>query len=146
MPGASPRKRILVVCLGNHCRSPLAAAILTSRGHDTVTVRSAALHAGRLLHQPAHPLMVQAAEALGHDISSHRGTQLTAEMLHWADSILAMDRSILGQLHQQADPEDRPKVTLYLPGADVPDPWGKSPAAFTASAAMIEQAADHHLR
>lgn len=87
MPPASPARRILVVCLGNHCRSPLAAAILTHRGGPAVAVCSAALHAGHLAGQPAHSLMIEAARTLGYDLTSHRGVQLTAEMLHWADTI-----------------------------------------------------------
>ncbi|WP_199729576.1 low molecular weight protein-tyrosine-phosphatase [Micromonospora sp. M71_S20] len=135
----------MVVCLGNHCRSPLAAAILATRGGDAVVVRSAALHAGRLVDQPAHPLMIEAATALGYDLTDHRGVQLTAAMLHWADTILAMDQSILTRLREQAHPDDQLKLRLYLPDADVPDPWEKTAADFTACAQLIDQGADQHL-
>ncbi|GAB1646871.1 low molecular weight protein-tyrosine-phosphatase [Krasilnikovia sp. MM14-A1259] len=143
MPPASPARRILVVCLGNHCRSPLAAAILAHRGGPSVAVRSAALHAGRLAGQPAHPLMVEAGAARGYDLTGHRGVQLTDDMLRWADTVLAMDRTILD--HLQARNGDRRKLRLYLPHADVPDPWGKTPADFVACAALIAHGADQHL-
>ena len=145
MPTTPPARRILVVCLGNHCRSPLAATILAHRGGATVEVRSAALHAGRLADQPAHPLMVAAATALGYDLTAHRGVQLTPHMLTWADTIIAMDRSILARLHQDARPQDQHKLCLYLPDADVPDPWEKTAADFTACASLIANGADRHL-
>jgi protein-tyrosine phosphatase len=145
MPPASPARRILVVCLGNHCRSPLAAAVLAHRGGTAVTVRSAALHAGHLAGQPAHPLMIKVGTALGYDLTGHRGVQLTAALLQWADTVLAMDRSILEKLQKQAHPGDLPKLRLYLAQADVPDPWGKTQADFAASAALIDHGADQHL-
>src|SRR5688572_4643077 len=79
MPNEPQVRRILVVCLGNHCRSPLAAAILARRGGTGVDVRSAGL-AHHHIDQPAHPQMVIAAKALGYDISGHRGAQLTPQL------------------------------------------------------------------
>ena len=143
-PSTPPGRRILVVCLGNHCRSPLAAAIIARRGGDAVDVRSAGLHPRRHVGQPAHALMITAAHTLGYDLTSHRGVALTTELIAWADLILAMDQAVLEQLEQRTEPADRAKVRLYLPGADVPDPWGKEAADFTACAALIDQGADQH--
>jgi protein-tyrosine phosphatase len=42
-PNTAWSRKILVVCLGNHCRSPLAAAVLVHRGAGAVDVRSAGL-------------------------------------------------------------------------------------------------------
>lgn len=142
---ASPAHRILVVCLGNHCRSPLAAASLAHRSGAAVAVRSAGLHAGRFVGRPAHFLMIEAAKTLGYDLAGHRGVQLTTEMLHWAGAILAMDRAILAQLRERAHPRDQPKLRLYLPDADVPDPWQKTAADFTACAELIHHGAGRHL-
>ncbi|MEV4703782.1 hypothetical protein [Actinoplanes sp. NPDC049316] len=86
----SAARRILVVCLGNHCRSPLAAAVLARRGGSAVEVHSAG-QAPQHVDRPAHPLMVAAAREIGYDLTDDRGVQLTADLLGWADLILAMD-------------------------------------------------------
>jgi protein-tyrosine phosphatase len=138
-------RKILVVCLGNHCRSPLAAAILAHRGGAAVDVRSAGLSTRRLTDEPAHPLMKIAASELGYDLTDHRGVQITTELLEWADLVLAMDQTIFTRLHQLAGPTDSAKIRLYLPANDVPDPWEKDAAAFTACAALIAAGADRHL-
>jgi protein-tyrosine phosphatase len=143
-PVASPVAKILVVCLGNHCRSPLAAAVLARRGGSAVDVRSAGLHPRRHVGRPAHPLMITAAEELGYDLTRHRGVALTPALLAWADLILAMDRTILDQLQQRTDATEHPKIRLYLPDADVADPWDKTPADFTDCAALIDQGADQN--
>jgi protein-tyrosine phosphatase len=141
----SKRRKILVVCLGNHCRSPLAAAILARRGKATVIVRSAGLHPRRHVDRPPHPLMITAARELGYDITGHRGVALTPQLLAWADLILAMDQAVLEELQRRADADGRPKIRLYLTGTDVPDPWGKELTAFTDCATLIEQGAAQHL-
>lgn len=141
----STARKILVICLGNHCRSPLAAAVLARRGGTAVDVRSAGLHPRRHVDRPAHPLMITAAENLGHDLTGHRGVALTPQLLAWADLILAMDHTILDQLQQRTDATEHPKIRLYLPNADVPDPWEKTPADFAVCAALIDQGADQHL-
>jgi protein-tyrosine phosphatase len=144
-PADSPARTILVVCLGNHCRSPLAAAILTHRGGNVVDVRSAGLHPSRHVGRPAHPLMIRAAGALGYDLTDHRGVALTPELLAWADTILAMDQAVFDQLQHRATPADRSKIRTYLPGADVPDPWGQEAAEFAACAALIDLGAARHV-
>ncbi|MFI9272786.1 low molecular weight phosphatase family protein [Kitasatospora sp. NPDC052896] len=56
MTGERPR-RVLVICKGNICRSPTAAAMLAARLGDRAEVRSAGTH-GRYAGEPAHPLMI----------------------------------------------------------------------------------------
>lgn len=138
-------RNLLVVCLGNHCRSPLAAAVLARRGAAAVDVRSAGLHPHRHVDRPAHPLMIAAAANLGYDLTGHLGAALTPDLIAWAGLILAMDRTILAELHRRAA-ADRSKIRLYLDNADVPDPWGKEPEDFAACAALIDHGAGQHLR
>lgn len=136
-------RRILVVCLGNHCRSPIAAAVLARRGGSAVDVRSAGLvghHAGR----PAHALMVAAAGDLGYDLTGHRGVQVTPDLLGWAELVLAMDQAVAEQLQHQAGATAQPETRLYLSGADVPDPWGKTAAEFASCAVLIDAGAAEH--
>ena len=138
--GEADSRRVLVVCLGNHCRSPLGAAALARHGPPGTEVRSAGLaakHQGR----PAHPAMIQAAAALGYDLAGHLGAQVTAQMLDWADLVLAMDRAVLAELRALAGGRASPELRLYAEGRDVPDPWGKDADAFSACAQLIEEAA-----
>jgi protein-tyrosine phosphatase len=132
--------KILVVCLGNHCRSPLAAAALARHGPPGTEVRSAGL-ASKHQGKPAHPAMTSAAAVLGYDLSAHQGTQVTTALLDWADLILAMDNAVLTALRQLAAGRPAPPMRLYLDGADVPDPWGKDEQAFTECARLIDAAA-----
>ncbi|GAA2118372.1 low molecular weight phosphotyrosine protein phosphatase [Actinomadura alba] len=138
-------RRILVVCLGNHCRSPFAAAVLARHGGAAVEVRSAGTR-DKWVGKPAHPTMIAAAARCGYDLTGHRGVQADSALMEWADVILTMDRAILATLRELADARTVPKLTLYLDGQDVPDPWGQDDAAFAACAAGIESGATRHLR
>ena len=86
---------------GNHCRSPIAATILASRGRATVEVRSAGLHPSRHADRPAHPLMIAAAQHLDYDITGRLGVETTPHLLAWADLVLAMDRAVLDEVLQR---------------------------------------------
>ncbi|RMH44610.1 MAG: low molecular weight phosphotyrosine protein phosphatase, partial [Gammaproteobacteria bacterium] len=87
-------QKILMVCLGNICRSPLAEGILRHRldamGRDDVLVDSAgtsAYHVG----EPPDPRSMAVAERHGIDIRGLRARQLTAEDGNQFDWILVMD-------------------------------------------------------
>ncbi|MFG2415098.1 low molecular weight protein-tyrosine-phosphatase [Streptomyces goshikiensis] len=138
-------RRILTVCLGNICRSPLAAAVLAQRGGADVEVRSAGLR-DKWAGGPAHPQMVAAAAVRGYDLAGHRAAQVTPESLIWADSVLAMDTSVLDALEELApDEETRRKIRRYLADQDVPDPYSKGEEAFAEVVELVEHAATVHL-
>ena len=141
---ARPR-RILTVCLGNICRSPMAAAVLARHGGAAVQVRSAGL-SGKWVGRPADPAMIAAAAARGYDLTGHRAAQLDADLMRWAQAILAMDRATLAALRSLAAPHCASTLELYLPGQDVPDPFGHGREAFAACAALIESGAARHLQ
>jgi protein-tyrosine phosphatase len=132
------------VCLGNYCRSPFAALALAHHGGPNMEVRSAGL-IGKWQGQPAHGAMIKAARRLGHDLTEHRGQQITIEMLSWADVVLAMDASVLGRLRAISGPANEPKLGLYLVDRDVPDPMGKDDAAFNDCAVLIEAGSALHV-
>ncbi|MEU6375493.1 low molecular weight protein-tyrosine-phosphatase [Streptomyces sp. NPDC046909] len=137
-------KNILTVCLGNICRSPYAAIVLQYGGGPAVDACSAGLRdkwAGR----PAHEEMLELAAARGFDLTGHRATQVTTELMEWADVVLAMDHKVLDELRSQADPTVFGKMALYLDDQDVPDPYGGTKDGFAHAADLIEQGAHRHL-
>lgn len=141
-----PVRRILTVCLGNHCRSPLAAAVLAQQGGPTVDVQSAGVR-DKWVGKPAHPAMIASAAKHGYDLTGHRGVQVSPDLMEWADLILAMDNANLTALWRAADARTAPKLALYLGDhRDVPDPWGKPDDAFTACVEIIQVGARRHLQ
>jgi protein-tyrosine phosphatase len=140
--------RVLFVCLGNICRSPLAEAVARKRlaeaGLD-VSVASCGTgdwHAG----EGADPRMVAAARAAGHDLSKHRARQLRERDFTDYDLLLAMDRDNLRGLRKlAATPEQAGRAALFLewtgaaPPLEFPDPWHGDAAGFTASVKLAER-------
>lgn len=85
---ARPRS-VLVVCHGNICRSPVAAALLARELEtDGITVRSGGF-AG--FNRPAPPHAVAAAERHGLNLAEHRSRLLTADVVRGADLIVVME-------------------------------------------------------
>lgn len=121
---------LLFVCTGNTCRSPMAAAAaraeLERRGWTHVQVRSAGVAAQPGGTASEHALAV-VAEA-GGDLSEHRSTPLSAELVAWADLILAMGPSHLQALHELGARDKSVLITEFLAddqhGVAIEDPFG----------------------
>ncbi|MEP6832112.1 MAG: low molecular weight protein arginine phosphatase [Gemmatimonas sp.] len=83
---------ILFVCTGNTCRSPLAEGIartlVAERELTDVTVQSAGTQANN--GSPASDGSLLVALEQGIDLNRHRAQELTPELVHWSDLILAM--------------------------------------------------------
>jgi len=85
---------ILVVCVGNICRSPLAEGLFklqfqSQAGGNAPEVISAGIHA--LTGHPPDPMTIRIADKLGADIRRHRARQLTDQLLDWAELVLVME-------------------------------------------------------
>ncbi|MFD8750181.1 low molecular weight phosphotyrosine protein phosphatase [Kitasatospora sp. NPDC059577] len=129
------RRRVLVVCKGNHCRSPIAALIIAQRSSGALHVRSAGLrpwHVGK----PAHPLMIEAAASFGYDLTDHRGAVLDEDLLSWADDLVAVDEETAQAIQLLVGP----KRPVRLLGTGITDPWGKEPPAFAQAIVQIQDA------
>jgi protein-tyrosine phosphatase len=129
-------RRVLVVCKGNHCRSPIAAVIIAERAGGAVEARSAGTrnwHVGK----PAHPLAIEAAASFGYDLTEHRGRLLNEELLSWADDLIAVDAETTLSVEALVGP-DRPVSIL---GEGITDPWGGGPEDFTRTVLAIQDAA-----
>ncbi|MGN0556614.1 MAG: low molecular weight protein arginine phosphatase [Acutalibacteraceae bacterium] len=113
---------ILFVCTGNTCRSPMAEAIarLRTAEREDIAVRSAGLFVNDIDGVSAHAL--EAIAEIGGDLSQHLPTQLTPEIMQWADVIVPMTASHKAALI--AAGADEAKIRM-LP-SDVPDPFMQS--------------------
>jgi low molecular weight protein-tyrosine phosphatase len=135
--------RVLVVCVGNICRSPTAEFLLRHRlRRDGAIVESAGLAA--LVGNPIDPMAERVLAAHGLSAATHVARQITVEMINAADIVLAMDKRHLSAIHAQA-PHARGK-TFHLGkwqnDAPIPDPYGQPRAAFEHAFTLIDSAVD----
>lgn len=133
--------RVLVVCDGNICRSPTAAAMLRQRLEDDKTVTSAGLAAleGHDMDATARAV----AEQRGLDCGPHRGRLLTRELCREADLILVMERHQRERLARQF-PEALGKTLLlghWLDGREIPDPYRQARDVFEQVFELLDDAA-----
>ncbi len=130
--------RILVVCVGNTCRSPMAEAVLLQRlaGRD-ISIASAGIAA--LVGRPADPIARQLMLERGLDISRHRARQLTRDMILASDLVLAMDCSVKGAIeHLVPASLGRVQRIGCFGRFDVPDPVGGGRSEFMRALSFIE--------
>lgn len=144
--------RILVVCLGNICRSPTASAVLQGevqrRGlAQAVVVDSAGTYGGHAGEKP-DPRAIQVAVAAGYGrIRQERARRVRGQDFEQFDLILAMDRDNLMNLQRVCPPEHGHKLHLFLdyagvePGGEVPDPYYGNLAGFERVLALCEAGA-----
>lgn len=128
-------KRVLVVCIGNICRSPMAEGLLKN-SLPNVQISSAGL--GALVGHGADPIALGLMTEAGVDISAHRARSLTDQIARDADLILVMDEQQKQQIAQQY-PYTRGKVFRLAEAAkqDIPDPYRQSPEVFQSVFAQI---------
>jgi protein-tyrosine phosphatase len=142
--------KILMVCLGNICRSPLAEGILQFKVDSSkVVVDSAGLgnyHVGELPDDRS----IQVAKENLLDITYQRARQFQLSDFETYDVIYAMDKQNLRQLLAMApSKEAESKVKLILnevfPGEDmdVPDPYHDSVFAFRNVYKMLDEACEN---
>ena len=152
---AQAPRRILFVCTGNTCRSPMAAALLndmsrpreicSASGELCVTPQYAAISAG-LYANAGDPITPAAAEALreagvvsrpDNDYLSHRARSVSAELVAEADEIVGLTASHAMQLMLRF-PEAASKIrTLPI---DIPDPFGGTADTYRECLAQLRYA------
>lgn len=129
----SPRLRILMVCMGNICRSPMAEAVTRALAEragvgaafEIDSAGTTSYHAG----EPPDARARQVAGMRGYDLSRLRARQVREEDFFRFDHILAMDRDNLAALRRICPAQHLSKLKLFLDYAEtsgtdeVPDPY-----------------------
>jgi protein-tyrosine phosphatase len=144
--------RILVVCMGNICRSPLAASALQAllaqrRLTHAFAVDSAGTYAGHQGEKPdRRAIAVATARGYSH-IKRERARRIAPKDFEMFDLILAMDRSNLANLQRLCPANQLHKLHLFLEFAsvaecsEVPDPYYGNDEGFERVMQLCEQGA-----
>ena len=143
--------RVLMVCMGNICRSPTAEGVLreyikNNKLGDIVEVDSAGTHGYHVGESP-DPRTQRAALARGYNLSELRARKVAMQDIDYFDLILAMDRSNLDNLRRMAPPEAHQRLRLFMEYArnfdddEVPDPYYGLGHGFELVLDMIEDGA-----
>ncbi|QPB85459.1 low molecular weight phosphotyrosine protein phosphatase [Pseudoalteromonas rubra] len=142
--------RVLVVCMGNICRSPTMEAVLKHTAMQqglNLEVDSAgtiAYHQGN----PPDRRSAAAAHKRGYNLSSIRARQVQPQDFEYFDLILCADEQNLADLHAKCPGQYQYKLALFLrygeqPHDEVPDPYYGGGDGFELVLDLVEQASNN---
>lgn len=147
--------RVALVCLGNICRSPMAHVVLDDRlrraGLDDLVEVSSSGTGGWHEGEPMDPRAAAVLTDAGYDATRHRARTFSTDWYAEHDLLLAMDRSNLADMTDQAPTvAQQSQVRMFRafdPEAaehddEVPDPWYGGDAGFRHVLTMIERTTD----
>lgn len=136
--------KILVVCVGNICRSPTGERVLKNLlPNKEVASAGIAAEKSRLIGKPADKMAISIAAENGVSVENHHAQQVTPELCSQFDLILVMEKGHMEAL-TQISPEARGKVMLFgqwIGHKDIPDPYHQSREAFEHAYKLISKAA-----
>lgn len=145
--------KILMVCLGNICRSPLAEGILKSKLDANQYQVDSAGTGGWHVGNPPDPRSVAVARQHGLNITDQRGKKFSPYDFEIYDHIFVMDNSNYSDVVNQAQSDsEKQKVQLILDeifpdeNVDVPDPYYGGDQGFENVFQMLDQACENIVR
>lgn len=143
---------VLVVCMGNICRSPTAVgvcrAVAERRGLGAKLRFDGAGTVRHHVGEPPDPRTQKAALARGYDLSGLRARRVDSGDFARFDRILSVDRHNLDILRTECPPHLAHKLGLFLDvvpgweGREVPDPYYGGPSGFELVLDQCERAAE----
>lgn len=140
------KTKVLMVCLGNICRSPLAEGILKSKVDPERVYIDSAGTGNYHIGSPPDPRSIEVAAKNNIDIKNQRCRQFTPEDYDIYDYIYTMDRENNSNVLAQArNDKDVQKVSLILEGirsgiSEVPDPYYGAESGFEDVFQLLEEA------
>ncbi|NGO00117.1 low molecular weight phosphotyrosine protein phosphatase [Grimontia sp. S25] len=136
--------KILVVCVGNICRSPtgeyLLKSLLPGKQIDSAGI---AVEKSKLTGKPADSMATQVAADHGISLVGHGSRQLTEAMASEYDLILVMEKGHIDAVCNIA-PAARGKTMLFgqwIGQKDIPDPYKQSREAFDFAWSLLDESA-----
>lgn len=125
MGKAGHPRRVLLVCMGNICRSPTAEAVLRAKAKQaglSIEFDSAGTENYHVGDAP-DPRSIRHAHARGYDLKPLRARQVHASDFHEFDLILAADEINLRELRRRCPQERQDRLALFLGDVALPDPY-----------------------
>lgn len=149
---ATPPYRILFVCMGNICRSPMAEGVTRKMAQreglaSLLETDSAGTHGHYHAGEPPDPRAQRVAAKHGYDLSKIRARRVIDADFARFDRILALDEDNLAILQRLCPEENRSKLGLLLDYApdlgisEVPDPYYGAESGFERVLDLCERAA-----
>lgn len=137
------RLRVLMVCLGNICRSPTAEAVLRHKLRqaglgDEIEIDSAGTGSWHVGNPPDSRSQRHAARR-GYDLAPLRARCVSEDDFHRFDFVLAMDHDNLTELERLRPRPSRAEVRLFA-DRPVPDPYAGGAQGFEDVLDLVEAA------
>jgi protein-tyrosine phosphatase len=140
--------RVVFVCWGNICRSPMAERVAERAAADAGLTGVEFTSAATSREELGEPMDRRAAAVLrdrGYRADSHRAHQITEAEIESADLVIAMEDIHLTKMGEIAPGATNTSLISEYdpeaePGSGVPDPWYGTPAGFYGTLAALEAA------